>query len=314
MIITVSLNPTIDRVLEVENFTLGRHQVGREALRVPGGKAVNVSRVLASLGVRSVITGFLGAENRAQFEPFLRSAAVMDEFFVLPGRTRENVTIVDPHAGQETHIRDVGLTVDATNLNRLRKKLDLMGRKGSIVIFSGSLPPGVTPLDFQGLVRTCLDTGARVAVDTSGAALHAMTGLPLWLVKPNLTELSELTGRTIETVADQLDAARGLAATVETVLLTRGAEGAYLVVDGNAYHGRAALDPARVVSTVGCGDALLAAYVAGAVRGLEPTAAFRDALACASASACTASPAEFVPGVMDELRATVEVESAPLAP
>lgn len=314
MIITVSLNPTIDRVLEVQNFTLGQHQVGREVLRVPGGKAVNVSRVLASLGVRSVITGFLGAENRLQFDPFLKSATVVDEFFVLPGRTRENVTIVDPHAGQETHIRDVGLTVDATNLNRLRKKLDLMGREGSIVIFSGSLPPGVTPLDFQGLVRTCLDTGARVAVDTSGAALHAMTGLPLWLVKPNLAELSELTGRAAQTVTEQLDAACELAATVNTVLLTRGAEGAYLVVEGKVYHGRAALDQARVVSTVGCGDALLATYVAGAVRGLKPPAALRDALACASASACTAAPAEFDADVMDELRATVEVEALPPAP
>ena len=78
-IITVSLNPAIDRVIEVENFTLGEHQVGHEIMRIPGGKAVNVSRVLKTLGVRNIATGFLGRDNRHEFDSVLSGHLVGDE-------------------------------------------------------------------------------------------------------------------------------------------------------------------------------------------------------------------------------------------
>jgi len=306
-IITVSLNPAIDRVMGVENFTLGAHQTGREVSRIPAGKAVNVSRVLAALNVRSIATGFLGQENRASFDSLFSNGLVSDEFFLLPGRTRENVTITDRETGQETHIRDAGLKVERRYLDRLAKKLSLLSRPLCVVIFSGSLPPGAGPEDLVRLVDVCTAAGARVAVDTSGEAIRAMVGKQLWLVKPNATELEHLVGRKLGDLRQQLLAGRELASHVRVVLLTRGGEGACLLTPDLALHGRVSIGPERLRNTVGCGDVLLGAFVAGTWRGLDVRQAFVEAVACASASACSLGTAEFDPDVVEELRSKVQV-------
>ena len=210
-IVTVSLNPAIDRVIEVPDFKPGAHQVGREVSRIAGGKAVNVSRVLAALGVPNIATGFLGQENRADFEQILKGPLVKDELFLLPGRTRENVTIADPTTGRETHIRDLGLEVPAPALGRLVSKLKLLCSRRPVVIFGGSRPPGISVEVFAELVSNCISAGARVAVDASGEGLAAMAGKPLWLVKPNADELAQLVGRELPTEQKRFQAARELA-------------------------------------------------------------------------------------------------------
>jgi len=306
-IITVSLNPAIDRTIEVDNFTIGAHQVGRELRRTPGGKGVNVSRILAALDVPSIATGFLGSENRAAFEPMLENPLVLDEFFSLPGRTRENVTITDRQTCRETHIRDVGLAVPGPYYDRLAKKLQLVTRPDSIAIFSGSVPPGITGEDFADLVGTCVVAGARVAVDTSGPALAAVAEMPLWLIKPNATELSELVGKSLRTRPQQIRAAKRLTETIQTVVLTRGDQGAYLFTSDLALHARVPIAPDRIGNTVGCGDALLGAYAAAICNGLPVPEAFAEAVATATATACTLSPAEFEPKTLKHLRKHVEL-------
>jgi len=306
-VITVSLNPAVDRVIEVDGLSLGAHQEGRELRRIAGGKAINVSRVLAALGIRSVATGFLGQASRAEFTNMLASPLIADEFFSLPGRTRENVTIADRRTHQETHIRDVGLPVDERSLERLTRKLQHTSSERSIVIFGGSLPPGISPQAFAALVNGCTSAGARVAVDTSGAALKAAAGGPLWLIKPNAAELSELGGVRLAAPDAQVAAARKLTDHIETVLLTRGAEGACLLTRQLALRGKVTIDPQRLANTVGCGDVLLAAYVAGICRGQSPREALAGALAHASASACHVATAEFDPSLVAELLAKVEI-------
>jgi len=312
-VITVCLNPTIDRVIEVDGFTIGAHQVGREILRAPGGKAINVSRVLAALGVRSVATGFLGADNRTGFDAVLDDPLVADEFFALPGRTRENVTITDRRTRQETHIRDVGLAVDPRSLDRLMRKLSLMSRPGNVVVFSGSLPPGIDAEDFDRMVTGCIEAGAHVAVDTSGPALRTMAGKSLWLVKPNAPELAELAGRELADLDEQLATARALTADVRHVLLTRGGEGAYLLTGALAVHARADVDPALLRNTVGCGDALLGAFVGATCRGLSARDALVEAIAVATASACHVAVAAFEPDLVAELREKVQLTDLPAA-
>ena len=306
-VITVSLNPAVDRVIEVPGFALGAHQIGKEISGEPGGKGVNVARALAALGVENVATGFLGANNRATFDAALKDPRIRDELFMLPGWTRENVTITDPEAGQATHIRDVGLHVPATALARLAKKLALLCRPETIVIFSGSLPPGIRPKDFALLVSDCVAAEARVAVDTSGQALATMAGKPLWLIKPNAAELGHLVDRELPSRDEQFQAARELTATFRNVLLSLGSEGAALFTSSAAAWAEVPLDPAHIRSTVGCGDALLAAFVAGVVEGRPDREALADAVACGAASACTVSPARFEMSDLAELRRRVTV-------
>jgi len=305
-IITVTLNPAIDRVIEVDGFAVGTHQVGRELLRVPAGKGVNVSRVLAAMDVPSTATGFLGVENFAAYQP-LFGGLITDAFVRLPGRTRENITITDRRTRQDTHIRDVGLSVDAAAMDRLKDTLCRLAAPESLFIFSGSLPPGVTPGAFAELVTGCLNNGARVAVDTSGTALTAVASLPLWLAKPNTEELPQLVGRDVCDDQGQVAAARSLSVRVANVLLTCGRQGAYLFTGDVAMHAVAPLDATEIVSTVGCGDVILAAYVAGVHKGTPVTNAFSEAVAYAAACAMTFDPAGTDPAAVQTCRQRLRI-------
>jgi 1-phosphofructokinase len=304
-IITVSLNPAIDRAIEVEKLVPGEHLLGREITRTPGGKGVNTSRILAAMEMPCVATGFLGEDNRGEFENAFKNPLIADEFFPLPGRTRENVTLVDRATNSETHIRDVGLEVDARSLDRLTSKLRLLSKDGAFVLFCGSMPPGAGAEKFTSLVDACREAGARVAVDTSGEPLRAMRGRKLWLLKPNADELGELMGRELPTLKEQVAAAREVAKDVEHVILTRGAEGALLFTRQLELKAQVKVDPERVQNTVGCGDALLGAFVAGICHGLDLRRSLAKAVACATATACHPATAKFDPQLLTELNEKV---------
>lgn len=306
--ITVSLNPAIDRILEVPDFAVGAHQRGRLLSRTPAGKGVNVSRALAALGVRSIATGFVGAPDLELFESSLDPVRVQSQFLVVDAATRENITIVDPVGHVETHIRDVGFTIGVADRLRLSKKLSLMCRPEGIVAFSGSVPEGISPAQFAEMIEICLAAGAKVAVDTSGPALQAAARLPLWLIKPNLAELREITGQPLETEADILAAGRELSAHIRTVIVTRGAEPGYCFVSGSALRGRVEVEPERVRNTVGAGDSLVAGFIAAQLRSDDIRESYRQALAVATASAVSLQPGAFaIEDVEDFLfRAIVE--------
>jgi 1-phosphofructokinase family hexose kinase len=205
-LISVCLNPAVDRSIEVDGLVLGEHQTGREVSRVAGGKAVNVTRVLAALDVACLATGFVGESNRLIFDSHLAQPLITEDFVSLPGWTRENITLIDTVAGQETHIRDAGLAITSEAMFALSGKLRSMVTDSSTVVFSGSLPPGVSPAAHAGLIDLCIQAGARVAVDTSGPALAELADRPLWLVKPNAEELVQLVGRPLAGLDDQLAA------------------------------------------------------------------------------------------------------------
>jgi len=306
-IITVTLNPAIDRVIEVESFSVGEHQVGRERLRQAAGKGVNVSRTLARMELPSVATGFLGTQSVPEYINVFADRRITNAFVMLPGQTRENFTITDLRSRRETHIRSEGLPVDAWGLARLTRTLERLVEPGTTVIFSGSLPPGVLPGHLAALVQGCLSRGARVAVDTNGPALSAVADLPLWVVKPNAKELADLLGSPTKE-HEQLADTRKLASRFEHVLLSLGARGAYLVTDGIALYGVLELAAEEVVSTVGCGDVFLAAYIAGLVQGLEPRDAFAGALAFGAACATVLDPAGAQAEVAAALLGRVEIQ------
>ncbi|MGB9626722.1 MAG: 1-phosphofructokinase family hexose kinase [Phycisphaerae bacterium] len=311
LVITVSLNPAIDRIMEVPRFAIGQHQRGRLVSRTPAGKAVNVSRALATLGVRNIATGFLGEQEVEFFEKAFDPARVQAQFLPLPAPTRENITIVDPVAHIETHIRDVGFVIRDTHRIRLGKKLSLMCREGSIVVFSGSVPEGISPEQFVDLLEICISAGARVAVDTSGEPLRAAASLPLWLMKPNVAELSEIAGRPLTTEADLLAAGRDLARRVKTVIVSRGEAGGFCFIADSVLAGRVPLEPERVRNTVGCGDSLLAGFIAGQILHDNVRESYRYALAVATASAVGLEPCRFAMKDVEEFIPKAVVEGIP---
>ncbi len=287
MVITVTLNPAIDKALEVPGFRVGDHARAMVKSAVPAGKGVNVARGLVRLGGRAAASGFIGRDEERMFEESLGAEGVRTRFCPVAGRTRTNTTILDPECRSSTHLRERGFTVSAVDVARLRDMLAgwLVEEAEATVVFAGSLPQGMEPEDFAGLLMACAGKGTRVVVDANGPALRAaLEAGAVDTLKPNLDELGECLGHPV-TREGALVAARGLLDRVRTVLLTLGAEGAFLVRPGLTVGACCPVEQSRVRNTVGCGDAFLAGWLRGEQMTIVPADALRWAVAAGAACA-----------------------------
>lgn len=309
-IITVTLNPTIDRILEVPGFKVGGHVQGRLRMREPAGKAINVSRALADLRIKSTAIGWVGMNAFDLFHEAMQRAGVKACFLPITGATRENITIIDPAGPTETHIRDAGPRVDDADVRRLMDLLQSVVTAESLVIFTGSLPPGLALHSWEGLLQACTARGAKVAVDTAGEPLRSAMSSPLWMIKPNEFELGELLDRSFPDEPSLVAAAGELAGRFPFVLVTAGRKGAYCLSQGRVIHAQATLRADQVQSTVGCGDAMLAGFLAGLMSAdgdLE--VALREGVAVSAAAALTDEPAHFERSAVEQIRRKVELRT-----
>ncbi len=307
-IVTITLNPAIDRIVEVRGFQVGGHLKGRTLSRIPAGKGVNVSRTLHLLGAASIALGFVGRDQLEEYEQSLSGTLVQPQFLAVKGTTRENITIIDPDSDVETHVRDRGVTPTATDLDRLRAKLELLARPNRIVILSGSLPPGISVGYALELIDLASSRGAKVVVDGPGALLQNLSDRKLELIKPNVAELSEMSGQTTLADSDLVRLGRNLARKINVVIITCGAAGGYLFTAESAFIGQVAVAPGRIKSTVGCGDCMLGAFVAAQQHGADVIGSYRQALAAATAAAVDPLPGRFDPAAADRLLAQTAVE------
>ena len=287
MILTVTLNPAVDKALEVPGFAVGAH--ARAAVRslLPAGKGVNVARGVARLGGEARASGFIGRNEERMFVESLAGEGVEAEFCVVAGRTRTNTTILDPRARTTTHLRERGFRVGGEEVDAVGALLEqLLARwPDATVVFAGSLPDGMAPEAFAALLKACAEGGAEVVVDTSGPALRAaVESGAVGTVKPNLEELAECLGRPLDR-SGVLDAARRLLGRVQTVLLTLGEEGAYVVTEQGAVGRRCRLKEGELRNTVGCGDAFLAGWLRGRELSQGPAEALSWAVSAGAASA-----------------------------
>jgi 1-phosphofructokinase family hexose kinase len=310
-IVTVGFNPAIDRVLECPDFHIGGHQAAKQIARLAAGKAANVSRALALLGSDSIATGFIGTNEIEFFLDQLMALGpgrVLCHFVEVSGKTRENISILDPRRRVETHLRDRGFAIDTAEAALLHERMLHDVRTGDTVVFAGSLCDGVTDEMFERLIETCTARGARVVVDSSGTPLKVAVRHKLLMVKPNLEELRDLLGREVPNAASAVrDAAREVLPHVENVLVSRGAAGAVLVTAGGAYSAR--VQPSGpIIRTVSCGDHLLAGFVAENILGRDPEGCLRAALGVATARAQSTDMGEFDVNVARALALRVEVE------
>ena len=300
-VVTVTLNTSVDRTLDVPGFAIGGHLKGRLARLQAAGKGVNVARCLATLGVPSVVTGFVGMRELALFRESLADTVAAVALVPVADATRTCTTILDPELGTETHIREAGFRVSPAELEALRERLGSLASPDALVVFCGSLPPGLEPAHVVGLVDVCLERGARVAADLNGAQLRAVVDRGAWLVKPNVEELGELLGRDLAAAieAELLAAARSVCDRVQTVVLTRGRQGTLAV--GPSWAIACTVDIAAARNTVGCGDAFLAGYLAGVWEDAPREECLRRATACGAASALTEAAGQIDAGTVHQL-------------
>ncbi|MDQ4008102.1 MAG: 1-phosphofructokinase [Actinomycetota bacterium] len=285
MIVTVTLNPSLDRTLQVRR--LRRGEVHRAGLSVtdPGGKGVNVARCLSAHGDEVVAVVPVGGATGAAVASLLDEAHVAHDLVAQDGRTRANVSVVEPD-GTTTKINEPGTPLRAAELEAVVGAASRRVGPGDWVVTAGSLPPGQDPHSYAEIGRAARACGARWAVDTSGDALPSSLAASPDLVKPNRRELEEVVGGRLDTVGAVVDAGRALLDRgVGTVLCSLGRDGAVLVRPEAALH--AAAPEVRVRNTVGAGDSLLAGYLHGWQAGADAGQALRTGVAWAAAAVAT---------------------------
>ena len=275
-VVTLTLNPAIDRTVTIPNFAAGRVNRVEQMQEHPGGKGVNVASILADYGHAVGVTGFLGRDNCAAFEELFAQKRIADRFIRIAGQTRVGIKISDPAQQQTTDINFPGQAPTPADLDTLFQRL--AGLEGAWVVLAGSIPPGVAPTIYRDLVLMLKQQGRNVALDTSGEALrYALEAAPQ-IIKPNVHELEELLGAPIATPAALVQAVQPfLARGTRLAAVSMGADGACFVTTESVVTAR----PPRVEvkSTVGAGDAMVAGIVAGQLRGLPLAACARLATA-----------------------------------
>ena len=286
--VIVVLHPAVDRTVQVSRLQVGGVIRGRPVMVEAAGKGINIAHTLANLGHPLLATGFLGRGEAEFFLSSFRGAAsgaagrVALDFVPVECATRENLTIIERDAGRDTHILVGSMRVGPRETERLLRRMRRRVAAGDWAVFGGSCPSGLKRADYVEALRTCKARGASVCVDASGSLLRAALSVRPWVVKPNREELEELAGRRLRSRAAVLRAARALLERCEHVVVSLGAEGAVLVTRDGAWHARETRC-AKVVHTVGCGDALFAGFLAAYARGRRPAEALRFAVACGSA-------------------------------
>ncbi|MFD4428448.1 1-phosphofructokinase family hexose kinase [Nocardia sp. NPDC058497] len=308
MIVTLTANPSVDRTVTLTE-PLRRGQVHRAAgvTSHPGGKGVNVARVVAAGGA-PVVAVLPGAEDDPVVHG-LRTAGIGCRSVPVTGGPRVNLTIAETD-GTTTKINEPGRPLTGRELAELTALLVELAAGAEWIVLSGSLPPGV-PVDWYAQLVATLSplrawNGARrtrIAVDTSDAPLLALftesLGAAPDLLKPNSDELAQLTGLNPVDLEDPTAAASAASILIDrgvgAVLATLGAAGAVLVTAEDAWF--AAAPPIVPRSTVGAGDSALAGYLLADLAGADPADRLRSAVAYGSAA--TALPGTGLPGPAD---------------
>lgn len=304
MIVTVTLNPSLDRAVDVDRLVRGEVIRAASAHLDPGGKGVNVSRALLANGVSAPAVLPCGGDEGAQLIRLLRDEGVDVRSVPIVGRTRSNITLAEPD-GTVTKVNEPGATLSPAEFELVTTRALTAAVDATWVVICGSVPPGLTTASFGDLCRRMVDSGVKLAVDTSGPALLAAAEAGADLLKPNREELAAVHGRIPATADDVVDAAQELRALgAGTVLASLGADGALLIGPDGVLAGEADVPAPR--SSVGAGDALLAGFLAG---GAEGVSAFAEALAWAAAA--VSLPGSRMPGPADLVRDRVRVHRLP---
>jgi len=307
MILTVTLNTSIDKLYLMSGVRPETVMRVKEVHNTAGGKGLNVSRVAGKLGEEVVATGFVGGFNGKYLESLVDTRLVRCAFTHVEAETRSCINIWDLSDGRSTEYLEPGAPVTGEDVSRFLADFDRELPRADVVTISGSIPGGAPEDIYCDLIRRCRGAGIPVMVDTSGSRLISAVREKPYLIKPNEDEIAQLTGRTF---AGREEAARALMdlheGGIPYVVLSLGAEGALLACDRGVFHGKAPEITPR--NTVGCGDSMLAGFAVGFARRLPWEETFRIALAVSAASALSLFTGHFEPSDFDPLYPGVTIQ------
>ena len=307
MILTVTLNTSIDKLYMLEALTPYTVMRVKQVHNTAGGKGLNVSRVAAQLGEPVIAMGFVGGFNGQYFESLITEPLIRKAFTPIVSETRSCINGWDQSCGRSTEYLEPGATVTVDDVACFLTDFQRELQQADVVTISGSLPQGVSAVVYEKMIHIWNQANKPVLLDTSGDALrHGAKAKPT-LIKPNTDEIGQLLGSVPETWDELVNAALELHRSgIPKVVLSLGAEGALVACDGAVYWGR----PPKIEpkNTVGCGDSMMAGFAVGMMRCLGVTEQLQLAVAVSAANALSMSTGGYNESDLDSLTPKVEMQ------
>lgn len=282
MIYTVTLNPSLDYVVDVDDFELGRTNRAVSERLYAGGKGINVSFVLKNLGFESTALGFSAGFTGEEIKKQIQEREITENLItVLNGQSRINIKL---RGQQETEINGMGLDIEKEHIQQLLKKLSVLS-PGDYLILAGSVPMKINDTIYYDILKTLDKKGIKAVVDTTGDLLLNVLKYHPFLIKPNIHELSELFSTEIKTKEDVVQYGLKLQDMgAQNVIVSMAGDGAVFICEnGEIYKSEA---PKGVVkNSVGAGDSMVAGFLAGFCETKDFAKAFKMGVCTGSASA-----------------------------
>ncbi len=305
MITTVTLNPAIDTRYFIEDFKEGRLFRAEKTIKSPGGKGLNVTKVLKQLDADVVATGIIGGKNGEWIQENLKKLGIKEEFYVSSAETRVCIAVLAKHS--ETEILESGEELADSDLRAFEKKFMELVEKSDVITMSGSLPKGMEAGYYQKLVELVNRKGKKVILDTSGKSLlEGVKGKP-YLIKPNFDELEYVLGESIDgrdKIKKAVEKLKNLGA--QNVLVSLGGEGAI-------YFGeeilKITIPKIKINNTVGSGDSSVAGFAKGLDNGLELNEVLKLSMACGMSNAQSMETGKVIPEDVKEFMENITIET-----
>ena len=281
MIYTITFNPALDYISQVENFEIGKINRTKTEKILPGGKGLNVSTVLKNIGIESTALGFIAGFTGEELKRSIEEKGIKTDFIkVEKGITRINVKI---SSNEETALNGNGPEITEEDINKLLEKIEKI-TKEDMVILAGNIPRCINNDIYEIICKTLEKNNVTFVVDATKELLMNVLKYKPFLIKPNKEELEETFKEKIETKEEIIVHAKKLQQMgAQNVLISLGGEGAILVTtEGKEYYSKA--PKGKVLNTVGAGDSMVAGFIAGYKQSGDFEQAFKMGIATGSAS------------------------------
>jgi 1-phosphofructokinase len=280
MIYTLTLNPSVDYIVQLESFQLGELNRTLSETKFPGGKGINVSRVLKHVGVTSKALGFNGGFTGDYIEEYLHNERIETDFVKVKEDTRINIKL---KTGQETEINAKGPTISERDFHMLKEKIAQITSEDMLVL-AGSIPTTLPKTTYEELVKVCKESDAEFVVDAEGELLKNVLPYHPFLIKPNHHELGELFDTTISSCEEVIPYGKKLIEMgAKNVIVSLSEKGAVLITGDMSL--QAEVPKGKVKNSVGAGDSMVAGFLAAYEKTSDLKEAFRYSVAAGSATA-----------------------------
>jgi 1-phosphofructokinase/tagatose 6-phosphate kinase len=315
MILTVTLNTAIDKTLAVPNFRLGRRHRTVEQTTMPGGKGVNVARVLKTLGAPVIATGLAGGATGTRIVEQLTQLSVLSDFVRIREESRTNTAVIDPTTGEQTEINERGPSVSEQEVALFVDKLLYLAKGASVCVFAGSLPRNVEVDVYAGLIRELKRLGVDTVVDTDGDPLRRAVRAEPDVISPNVLEAEELVGHEFNDEEDHCIAVHEMAELGARETIMTALDGCYAQMAAkepglppSLFRLRVREGAVEPRATVGSGDAFLAGFVAARYNGRPAEECLVYGVACGAESTRHLGAGLIDPNQVERLTDDVVVE------